>query len=169
MKSSSRIEPGGIGASFRLGMGRSVVIDDLDVVRVAIDPAETQAELLVDADAVLANTVAMQGLQPVAGRDAQVFEPHGRVQEVELAPRDVGNGAKPADDLVVEQAPRVLVGEGADRRRQAVPRKVLRQASWVRGTGRFLPGVRRDRAYSQPPCHLGRFTGPRSLETAICL
>jgi hypothetical protein len=34
-------------------MGRSVVVDDLYIVRVAIDPAKAQAELLVDTDAVL--------------------------------------------------------------------------------------------------------------------
>ena len=52
----------------------SVVIDDLDVMRIAVVPAETDAPLVVDADAVLAIAVSFQCLQAVAGRYAQVVQ-----------------------------------------------------------------------------------------------
>jgi hypothetical protein len=36
-----------------------MVVDDLDIVRVAVDPAEADAPLVVDANAVLAGPVAV--------------------------------------------------------------------------------------------------------------
>jgi len=47
-----------------------VVVDDFDVLGVAALPAEADAVLVVDADAVLPLAVARQFLQSVAGRDA---------------------------------------------------------------------------------------------------
>jgi hypothetical protein len=43
----------------------SVVVDDFNVVGVAVNPAETDAPLIVDADAVLAFALALQGFQPI--------------------------------------------------------------------------------------------------------
>jgi hypothetical protein len=45
-----------------------VIINNLDVVGIAVMPAKTEPPLIVDANAVLALSVGSQGLQPVSGR-----------------------------------------------------------------------------------------------------
>jgi len=49
-----------------------VIVDDFDVMRIAIAPAEADAPLAVDADAVLSFAIALQRFQPVARRRLQV-------------------------------------------------------------------------------------------------
>ncbi len=50
-----------------------MVIDDLNLVRIAFSPHKTEAELIVDSDAVLSLTVAMQGFKAVCRRNAKLF------------------------------------------------------------------------------------------------
>lgn len=52
-----------------------MIVGNLDVPRLAIPPLEAEPPLIVDADAVLASTIAVQRLQTVAGRHAQIVEP----------------------------------------------------------------------------------------------
>jgi hypothetical protein len=47
-----------------------VIVDDLRAVSVALPPHETEPPLIVDSDAMLTLTVAVELLQAVAGRDA---------------------------------------------------------------------------------------------------
>lgn len=63
-----------------------MVINDFDIQRITVLPTEANAELVVDADAVLACTVALERFQSVAGRHAQKVECGGGVQLCELAP-----------------------------------------------------------------------------------
>lgn len=65
-----------------------VVVDDLDVEGVGGAPDEADAPLVVDADAVLARTVALERLEPITGRDAQVGEGVGRIENDEFPKRD---------------------------------------------------------------------------------
>ena len=51
-----------------------MVIYDFDSVRIALMPAEANAPLVVDADAVLPRTTAFQGFQAVAGRQGQIAQ-----------------------------------------------------------------------------------------------
>ena len=51
-----------------------MIIHNFNVVRVFTVPAEANAPLVIDADAVLANAVAFQGFQAVAGRQRQVTQ-----------------------------------------------------------------------------------------------
>ena len=51
-----------------------MIVGNLDVPRFAIPPLEAEPPLIVDADAVLALAVAVQSLQTVAGRHAQIVE-----------------------------------------------------------------------------------------------
>ena len=55
----------------------SVVIHDLDVFGTRRCPAEADAELIVDADAVLARALAPECLKAVAGRNPEVFQAAG--------------------------------------------------------------------------------------------
>src|SRR5688572_14827788 len=69
-KSSSRTSPGVTGSIFLMASAL-VIVDDLDVIRVSISPAETDPPLIINSDAVLADPAALQGFQPVARRHAQ--------------------------------------------------------------------------------------------------
>ncbi len=62
-----------------------MVVDDLNVVRVAAAPSETDPPLVVDSDAVLPAPVALERLQPVARRYAQVVQALGGVELNQLA------------------------------------------------------------------------------------
>ena len=45
-------------------------VDDLDVEGIGGAPDEADAPLIADADAVLAGTIALERLEPIAGRNA---------------------------------------------------------------------------------------------------
>jgi hypothetical protein len=71
---------------------RSVVIRDFYFVRPVRLPNETDPVLLIDSDAVLSGAVAVQGLKPVPGGDAQIDQAHGCLDLVQLALGDGRNG-----------------------------------------------------------------------------
>lgn len=48
-----------------------MVIDDLDLFRIAILPAKANAILFVDSNTVLTTPVATQSLRPIARRNAE--------------------------------------------------------------------------------------------------
>jgi hypothetical protein len=50
-----------------------VVVDYLDVQRIAIFPAKADAPLIVDPDAVLSFSAASQGFQSIARRDPKIL------------------------------------------------------------------------------------------------
>ena len=58
-----------------------VVVDDFYVPRISIDPAETDPPLIVDADAVLALAIALQRLECVTGRRAELLERLRSIQD----------------------------------------------------------------------------------------
>lgn len=60
------------------------VVDDLDDLGAGVSPYEADPPLLVDADAVLAGSIASQCFEPVVGRDPQVIEGLGGIQQDKL-------------------------------------------------------------------------------------
>lgn len=54
--------------------GSLVVIHNLHFVRFAFRPSKTHAELIVDANAVLTRSRALQCFQPVSGRRSQILQ-----------------------------------------------------------------------------------------------
>lgn len=92
-----------------------VIVDDLDVEGIGGAPDEADAPRIVDADAVLACTVALERLEPIAGRDAKVGEGVGRIEDDEFPKRYAlkGGGETPRAATVKEPF-RVGVAEGAD-------------------------------------------------------
>jgi hypothetical protein len=54
-----------------------VVIRYLYIEGIAVPPHEAHAELIVDPNAMLSDSVAAQLLQPVAVRNSQIFQPPG--------------------------------------------------------------------------------------------
>jgi hypothetical protein len=87
-----------------------VVVRDFDFVGITILPRETDAVLIVDADAVLASAVAFQALQPVPGRDRQIRQVPSPIDLIQLSPRDVPQvrGAGRASFLAVDAIEYVL-------------------------------------------------------------
>jgi hypothetical protein len=59
---------------FRRQSHSSVIVNNLDVVRVAVAPPKADTPLVVDANPMLALPVAAQRFEPVARRDAQVLD-----------------------------------------------------------------------------------------------
>lgn len=51
-----------------------MVVNDLDVLRIAICPAKAGSPLIVDANAVLADAIALELLQTIVWRDAEILE-----------------------------------------------------------------------------------------------
>ena len=92
-----------------------MVIDDLRVVGIALVPSKTDAPLIVDPNAVLACAVASQPLQAVARRDAEIGQPHRRIQHAELPQRHSLNSRPELPDrLSLEEPVGVLVPKALD-------------------------------------------------------
>jgi hypothetical protein len=72
-----------------------VVVHDLDVLRFAVLPHETDPILVIDPDAVLPPPITAEGLEVVTRKRAQVVESLGRVQLRQLALSDPGNAPEP--------------------------------------------------------------------------
>ena len=92
-----------------------MVVDDLDVVGVAVSPREADAPLVVDSDAELTRTPPAQLLEVIARRHAEVFKDDCGIQ---LAQSTQGNAldvaSVPPDRLAPEQPLRVGVAEAAN-------------------------------------------------------
>ena len=96
-----------------------VVVDDLDVEGIGGAPDEADAPLIVDADAVLADTIAPERLEPIAGRNAQVGDGFGRIEDDELPKRDaLKAGGQTTRAATLKERFRVGVAEGADHARE---------------------------------------------------
>jgi len=61
-----------------------VIIHDLDIVCVPLEPNEAETPLVVDPNAVLSLSVAVQGFQTIAGRRHQVSQFGRAVQLAQL-------------------------------------------------------------------------------------
>jgi hypothetical protein len=66
-----------------------MVVNDLHIVRTPIAPYETETPLVVDANTVLAFSLAMQRLQAIPRRRCQVAKFCGAVQLAEFSARDL--------------------------------------------------------------------------------
>src|SRR5258708_38857087 len=86
--SSDRISPGCTGSMITSAAMCSslVVVNDLDVLRPCIRPAEADTPLLIDADAVLPGPVPGELLQAVAGRNPHAVSPVRGVEHRQLTP-----------------------------------------------------------------------------------
>jgi hypothetical protein len=59
-----------------------MVIDDLYVVRISLNPPEAQPPLVVQPDTVLSLAVTLESLQSISGRHPQVNQPGRGIQEL---------------------------------------------------------------------------------------
>jgi len=51
-----------------------VVVDNFDIVRIWISPSEANSVLIVDSDAMLTASIALECLKPISRRNRQVFQ-----------------------------------------------------------------------------------------------
>lgn len=65
----------------------SVIVCDLDVVRIPLDKLEADAPLVVDGDGELPLPVAPKPVQPIAAGYLQVIQVRNQVDVLELSPR----------------------------------------------------------------------------------
>ena len=97
-------------------MASLVIIDDLDGIRPRWRPAEADAPLVVDADAVLPFPIPLQGFQTITGRNAQIVQASCGMHLIELARSQGCDRLRNApDELAVEDRLGVLVLERPDR------------------------------------------------------
>lgn len=91
-----------------------MVVDDLDVVCIAVVPAEADAPLVVDPDTVLAFSIASKRFEAVPRRCSQVVELPRAVQEEQLAAGDPFERTKSTYIAIIEQSLRVLRSKRPD-------------------------------------------------------
>jgi hypothetical protein len=91
-----------------------VIVCDLYVRGITILPSEADAPLIINADAVLALTVAAQLLQPVSLDCCQVTQSMGRVEHLKFPLCRPLYRLKSPDPLPIEQAFRIGRAEGLD-------------------------------------------------------
>ena len=65
-----------------------MVVDDFEVMGISGFPAETDTELIIDSDAVLAVPIAAEAFQTVAWRNGQFEELHCTVDLIEFSTGD---------------------------------------------------------------------------------
>jgi hypothetical protein len=90
-----------------------VLVNDLNLVGIAIFPAETDAPLIVHANTVLTGAITPELLQSIARRNAEVLEPLGRIHCHKFAQHRALEirGVSP-DGLASEQTLGIAIGEG---------------------------------------------------------
>jgi hypothetical protein len=98
-----------------------MVVDDFHGIRISILPLETDAPLIVDANAVLAGTVAFQLLEAIAGWNAEILKGFRGVNRDELPQHGALQLARiAANGLATEQRFRVPIPEALDHSRKVV-------------------------------------------------
>ena len=71
-----------------------VVVDNFDLFGMGVPPHKAKAELVVDANAPLADPVPGEGLEAVAWRRSQIVKPPGDIELSELSQRRALNSCE---------------------------------------------------------------------------
>jgi hypothetical protein len=90
-----------------------MIIHDFDVVRVSIAPIETNPELIVDPNTVLAPAISFKRFQPQA-REPEIFKRGRSVQKFQPDARRLFNRLKSSAKLPIQKPEDVLVPAGTD-------------------------------------------------------
>lgn len=91
--------------------GRLVVVGDFNFMRISRIPAETDAPLIVDADAVLPGSITLERFEAIAGWYAQCIEAGSRIENVELIDRALKQHGGKARAPALPELFRLLVAE----------------------------------------------------------
>jgi len=139
-----------------------MIVGNLDVPNVAIAPHEADAPLVIDTDAVLAPTIAVQSLQSIAWRDTKVVELRGGIDGQEFRPGARLNlRRKPTDGITGEDRRGPLVRKAPDHaEKRTVKRYVLSRF------GRLASRRAVERKMSGEHFSRGQFAGVSLLKLA---
>jgi hypothetical protein len=91
-----------------------VIVHDLNFVSIPLAPNEAKTPLVVNPNAILSLSVAMQYFQAISGRCCQIAQFRGAVQLPELAPRNALDSLKAAARLPTVKSPSFRAAEGLD-------------------------------------------------------
>ena len=91
-----------------------MVVDNVDIFGAFQGPAEAEAELVVNADTVLAGAVAAQGFQTVSGWRFQIGQGYGGVEHIEFSQGDLCDSDPTPAHAGTEKALRFVISKGAD-------------------------------------------------------
>lgn len=92
-----------------------MIVDDLHVMRLIADPAETDPPLVVDANAMLSEAIGRELLQMVRGRNSEVGEACCGVQDEQLSKNDsMKVRRQPSDPFSFEKSFRVWVAKASN-------------------------------------------------------
>jgi len=91
-----------------------VVVRNRHVEGVSVFPAEADAELIVDAHAILSGTIAFQCFQPVRRRRCQVSKLIRAIDLHQPSQRHGRDLLKSPDAVLMEDRLRVFIAKGAD-------------------------------------------------------
>lgn len=61
-----------------------MVIDDLNTLRMTISPEKADPPLVIDADAIRSFSIPFERLEPIRGRQPEIFQPDSGVNRVQL-------------------------------------------------------------------------------------
>jgi hypothetical protein len=96
-------------------LGMLVIIDNLDLERIAVPPPEADSPLVVDANTVLACSAPAQFLQPIARRHTKIVKRLSGIECDELSEHHALKlRGEPSHACPREQSLGIAVGEGRD-------------------------------------------------------
>jgi hypothetical protein len=89
-----------------------MVIRDLNIRSVSVDPPKTDTPLIIDPNGHLPDPIPLQKFEPVAGRIAQVIDNRGGIELAQLTESPILNFSwKPAAPLALPDPFSLLVFE----------------------------------------------------------
>lgn len=103
-----------------------VIINDFNVVGIAIMPAKTDAPLIIDADAVLSLSVTREYFQTIARRDSQFTNLRNLIQMIKLAKSNTCDGCPSPALLFPEQVGGLVAFEVTDHTKSVSPLTLYR-------------------------------------------
>jgi hypothetical protein len=98
-----------------------MIVHNLDFKGIRTSPAETNAPLLVDPNAVLPLAIAAKGLQAIAGNGSKIGQYRSRLNVVKLPFRHDGNTLKSPAEFAAEHLLGLPVPERPDHISIVVP------------------------------------------------
>jgi hypothetical protein len=101
-----------------------VIVHDLNFVSIPLAPNEAKTPLVVNPNAVLSLSAAMQSFQAISGGRCQIAQFRGAVQLPELAPRDALDSLKAAARLPAVKSLGFRAAERLDHRVDCIPLSV---------------------------------------------
>jgi hypothetical protein len=103
-----------------------MIVHDFHAESVFAAPQETNAPLIVDTNAHLARSIALQRFQPIPRRRFQVLQSFRRIQDFQFSSRNAFNRPEPPYWMVVEQLFRILAAKAPDHPSNHSERRALK-------------------------------------------